>query len=152
MHILRLKLLHMQRQHMAVVDMILCWWNHTHNYQYPFSISETKTKFLIETNQQQHGDYTSVSHTVYMYMWQSLIEIEYYLSCILSASPSLIDALWHWVSAKGRAQYLLCKRMNIWCIYEACMSPAPSGSLALQCARNMRRNNIRFLFRTATYI
>ena len=30
---------------------------------------------------------------------------------------------------------MLCKCMNIWCVQKACMSPTPSGSLALQCIK-----------------
>ena len=45
----------------------------------------------------------------------------------------------------GRGSYAMYKCMNIWCIYEVCMSPALSGSSVRQtqqCAWNTRRNNI----------
>ena len=51
---------------------------------------------------------------------------------------------------------MLCEYMNIWCVYKACMSPAPSGSLALQCVKlgdalKIWQNTIWILSRTARY-
>ena len=47
---------------------------------------------------------------------------------------------------------MLHRRIRYSCVHTSCMSPALSGSSYVWWARNTRRNNIQFLFGTATHV
>ena len=62
-------------------------------------------------------------------MWQSRVEIEHYsVAYCITCVRSTVTQYFRY----GRGSYALCKLMNTWHIYTACMGPTPNGSSALQ--------------------
>ena len=121
-----------------------CWQELHHQCSCLAQWSRTELLMCSELPSKQalHGNYMTIAAwrcTISLcceeleftyYMWQSRIQLR-----ISSTSLSLMCYRAEFSVKGGASSYMLCKHMNIWYVYKASMSPAPSNSLALQCVK-----------------
>ena len=130
----------------------------------PHNICDSLIWFLTATSKcicnDPFTDVPQVVSYVYLYMWQSRVEIEGYFVAYFVAyfdHITVFEALYHWTSVKGgvRTHFIDAWISNesmkhIWA--PSLMKVQRYGASRQRCGWNTWQNNLRFLHRTATYI